>query len=83
MSCVGRFVKGSPSMARVDPGEERAHLLFEVDLEELTRWAIEGRYPENIDEATTTDAARPGELAEQVTTLAHRALEEAKTDGDE
>lgn len=29
--------------------EERASPLLEVDLEELTRWAIEGRYPEDLD----------------------------------
>ncbi len=68
-------------MARVDPSEERARLLFEVDLEELTRWAIEGRYPEDLDEATTTDATRAVELAEQVTALAHRALGGEEPDG--
>lgn len=61
--------------------EERARLLLEVDLEELTRWAIEGRYPEDLDEATANDATRAVELAGQVTALAHRALEEEKTDG--
>lgn len=61
--------------------EERASLLLEVDLEELTRWAIEGRYPEDLDEATTADATRAVELARQLTTHAHRALEEEETDG--
>lgn len=61
--------------------EERARLLLEVDLEELTRWAIEGRYPEDLDEATANDATRAVELAREITTLAHRALEEEKTDG--
>ena len=61
--------------------EERAGLLLEVDLEELTRWAIEGRYPDDLDEATTTDATRAVELAGQVTSRAHRALEEEKSDG--
>lgn len=61
--------------------EERARLLLEVDLEELTRWAIEGRYPEDLDEATSTDATRAVELARQITALAHRALEEEETDG--
>ena len=61
--------------------EERACLLLEVDLEELTRWAIEGRYPEDLDEATANDATRAVELARQVTALAHRALEEEKIDG--
>ena len=61
--------------------EERARLLLEVDLEELTRWAIEGRDPEDLDEATVNDATRAVELAWQITALAHRALEEEKTDG--
>lgn len=61
--------------------EERARLLLEVDLEELTRWAIEGRYPEDLDEATSTDAIRAVELARQIIALAHRALEEEETDG--
>jgi len=55
--------------------EERASLILEVDLEELTRWAIEGRYPEDLDEATTNDATRAVELAGRVTGLAHQALE--------
>ncbi len=63
--------------------EERVRPLFEVDLEELTRWAIAGRYPEDLDEAATTDAAQTVELARQVTTLAHRALEEERTDGNQ
>lgn len=61
--------------------EEQARLLLEVDLEELTRWAIEGRYPEDLDEATTNDATRAVEVARQVTALAHGALEKEKTDG--
>ena len=61
--------------------EDRVRLLLEVDLEELTRWAIEGRYPEDLDEATANDATRAVELARQVTALAHRALEEDTTDG--
>jgi len=63
--------------------EERASLILEVDLEELTRWAIEGRYPEDLDEATTNDATRAVELAGRVTALAHQALEEEQTDGDQ
>ena len=58
---------------------EQARLLLEVDLEELTRWAIEGRYPEDLDEATSTDATRAVGLARQITTLAHQILE--KTGG--
>jgi HEPN domain-containing protein len=28
----------------------------DLDLTELTRWAIEGRYPGNVEEASATDA---------------------------
>ena len=38
----------------------------EVDLPELTRWAIEGRYPADLDEATTIDAVRSIALARSV-----------------
>jgi HEPN domain-containing protein len=60
---------------------DQASELFEVDLEELTRWAIEGRYPDDLDEATTSDADRAVALASQVTALAHRAIGEEASDG--
>lgn len=28
-----------------------------IDIEQLSRWAIEGRYPDDYDEATSEDAA--------------------------
>jgi HEPN domain-containing protein len=37
-----------------------------LDLPELTRWAIEGRYPADLDEATSADAVRAIELARSV-----------------
>ncbi len=57
--------------------EETADRLFDVDLEDLTRWAIEGRYPRDLDEATSRDAARAVELADQVLAIAQAALEAA------
>jgi HEPN domain-containing protein len=38
----------------------------ELDLPELTRWALEGRYPADLDEATTVDAIRAIALARSV-----------------
>ncbi len=61
--------------------EETADQLLEVDLEELTRWAIEGRYPEDLDEATSTDATRAVELARQITALAYSTLERGRMNG--
>lgn len=62
--------------------EAHADRLVELGLEELTRWSIEGRYPADLDEATSTDATRAIDLARQVTTLVHRALaEETRGDG--
>jgi HEPN domain-containing protein len=55
--------------------EETADRLLDVDLEDLTRWAIEGRYPGDLDEATSRDAARAVELADQVLAIAQAALE--------
>ena len=43
---------------------------LDLDLEELTRWAIEGRYPEDLDEAVRKDATRAVELAAQVVAAA-------------
>lgn len=57
--------------------EETANRLLDLDLEDLTRWAIEGRYPGDLDEATDQDADRTIDLANQVAAIAHAALEEA------
>ena len=57
--------------------EETASRLLDVDLEDLTRWAIEGRYPGDLDEATSRDAARAVELAHQVLAVAQAVLEAA------
>ena len=57
--------------------EETASRLLDVDLEDLTRWAIEGRYPGDLDEATSRDAARAVELAGQVLAVAQAVLEAA------
>jgi HEPN domain-containing protein len=37
-----------------------------LDLPELTRWAIEGRYPADLDEVTPSDVTRAVELARTV-----------------
>jgi HEPN domain-containing protein len=37
-----------------------------LDLPELTRWAIEARYPDDLDEANSADAARAIDLARLV-----------------
>ncbi len=57
--------------------EETASRLLDVDLEDLTRWAIEGRYPGDLDEATSRDATRAVELAGQILAVAQAALESA------
>lgn len=44
--------------------------ILAVDLEDLTRWAIEGRYPEDLDEASTEDAERAVTTASSVLTIA-------------
>ena len=52
-----------------------------VDLEEFTRWAIEGRYPEDLDEAVTRDATRAVELAALVVAAAEEPQERAADRG--
>ena len=37
-----------------------------IDLPELTRWAIEGRYPDDAEEATRADSRRSIVLANEV-----------------
>jgi hypothetical protein len=37
-----------------------------IELPELTRWSIEGRYPADLDEATHADALKAIEVARHV-----------------
>jgi HEPN domain-containing protein len=46
--------------------EADAIVFDSLDLPELTRWAIEGRYPADLDEATSADAASSIALARSV-----------------
>lgn len=49
-----------------------------IDLEGLTRWAIEGRYPEDLADATETDARLALAAAAEV----HRIVESALSSPD-
>ncbi len=40
--------------------------LGEVDLEKLTSWSIQGRYPGDLEDATSADAGEPIEAASAV-----------------
>ena len=40
-----------------------ADALLVIDLDELSRWAIEGRYPADLDEAQEADATMTTKLA--------------------
>lgn len=66
-------------LEQMTPPDVRAALAG-VNLEELTRWAIEGRYPEDLAEATETDARHAVDTAAEV----HRVVEAALSgpDGD-
>jgi HEPN domain-containing protein len=55
---LDRLVQRLPS----DEGLE----LAAIELPELTRWAIEGRYPGDLDEANAADAVRAVAIAKQV-----------------
>jgi HEPN domain-containing protein len=46
-----------------------------IDLPALTRWAIEGRYPDELEDATHADAERAVALARQVLSAARTALD--------
>jgi HEPN domain-containing protein len=46
-----------------------------IELPELTRWAIEGRYPDDADEATHGDALTAIALAKQVLDIVHRRIQ--------
>jgi HEPN domain-containing protein len=45
-----------------------------IDLPELTRWAIEGRYPDDVDDATPADASHAVDLAREVLDAVRSAL---------
>ncbi len=45
-----------------------------IDLEGLTRWAIEGRYPEDLAEATAADATLATAAAAEVLQIVEAAL---------
>lgn len=47
------------------PGDE-GRTLATIELPELTRWAIEGRYPADLDEATHADGLKAIAVARQV-----------------
>ena len=53
---------------RLPDGEGNAFVPME--LPELTRWSIEGRYPADLDEATHADAVRAIAVARQVLDVA-------------
>lgn len=46
-----------------------------IDLPELTRWAIAGRYPDDLEVATHADAERAVDLARHVLDAVHTALD--------
>lgn len=60
--------------------EEKGRELLALKISELNRWAIEGRYPADADEATASDAACAVELSMQVNVLAHREMERGSGD---
>ena len=45
-----------------------------IDLEALTRWSIEGRYPEDLEEATAADAAHAIKTASAVLSAVQEKL---------
>lgn len=49
---------------RLPDGEGRA--FAPIELPELTRWSLEGRYPADLDEATHADALKAIRIATQV-----------------
>lgn len=46
----------------------------ELDLAELTRWAIEGRYPDDLEEATSSDVDTALDTTESVVAIARDLL---------
>ena len=82
--CAEKSLKGAVVATGVDPPKTHNllrlfHLvpaslrqqIADVDLEGLYRWAIEGRYPDELDEATAADA-------EEAITAATAVLEAAQ-----
>ncbi len=59
-------------LERLMPSEVKDKLAV-VDLVSLTRWAIEGRYPDDLDEATAADAEASVLTAVDVLSLAEQA----------
>ena len=57
-----------------------ADALLAIDVDELSRWAIEGRYPADLDEAQEADATRAIQLAGDVLRFVRSLLDEL-TDG--
>ncbi|MGH2733706.1 MAG: HEPN domain-containing protein [Actinomycetota bacterium] len=49
--------------------------LVDLDLEELTRWSIQGRYPGDLEEATTADAIQAIADAAAVLRVVEAALQ--------
>lgn len=54
-----------------------------IDLEGLTRWAIEGRYPEDLAEATAADATLATAAAAEVLRIVESALMTGAGGGEE
>lgn len=54
--------------------EEDNERFDSIDLPELTRWAIEGRYPDDAEEATPADARRSIALAAAVVAAVRQAM---------
>jgi HEPN domain-containing protein len=52
-------------LAQRFPNNE-GRFFVQIELPELTRWSIEGRYPADFDEATTADALKAIAIARQV-----------------
>lgn len=52
------------------------HLLTSVDLEGLSRWAIDGRYPDDFEEATRVQAHEAVTSARQLLGTARQRLNE-------
>lgn len=46
--------------------DDEGKLFAHIELPELTRWAIDGRYPGDLDEARTADARKAISIASQV-----------------
>ena len=47
-----------------------------LNLPELSRWALEGRYPDDFDDATRSQAAQALELARTIFVVVERRLSE-------